>query len=216
VEEGNRKNVVEMDMVEEKDLHRHRLRDRSKLPIDPPDERILAFQLKRPDIPLFGSWEEVMADARIDVKIRERMDNLAPSLRTKFLDCLAHRNCNMVETMPVVNAALGCNVCAYPLGCMEQAKAVVYYLIDYIVKDPLELQAAVALIEKARKRAIQYPSTADDKGTPVREGMYRLTKTINLMTGSKELPGVLASMLCFGRSRYMSNHGYVYINVMGL
>jgi len=90
-----------------------------------------------------------------------------------------------------------------------------YYIIDYIVKDPVEVAAAMVLIEKARIKAIRFGSIAEDKGTDMREAMNFIMKLVNLYTGAKEIPGSFVAMMLNGRSRYASNHSHSNLNVTG-
>ena len=47
------------------------------------------------------------------------------------------------------SAAGACNTAIVPLGCSEQAKAVCYYVLKYITKDPTALEATRVLVFQA-------------------------------------------------------------------
>jgi len=215
IEDAGHRTVHVMEGIDEKDHKRHRDRDRHLQPLNPGDSRVLAYETARPDVFTCSSFEELLADPVVPSSISQELASMPPAGQEWLLRCLKSRNSNTVETSPVLSALIGSNTCCYPLGTAEQAKACVWYLLNYIVKDPVELQAAVLLIQKTRSNAAKYGSSADDAGTLQRDSQFLAMKLVNAFTGAKEIPAVLASMICFGRRRYVSNHSYRFLNVTG-
>jgi len=208
--------VVEVaGAIPEKDHARHRERDRYKVPLNPSDERVLAFELARPDVFTCDTFEELVNDPVLPSDLSRELSMLPVDAQEWMLRCLKSRNSNTVETNRIICGLVGSNSCCYPLATLEQAKACAWYLVNYVVKDPVEMATALLLIQRAKNNAAKYRSTAEDAGTLLRDSQYLATKMVNGFTGAKEIPSVLASMICFGRRRYVSNHCYRFLNVTG-
>jgi len=62
------------------------------------------------------------------------------------------------------------------------------YIVKYIVKDPIEVMAALVLIQKARIKAIRSGSISDDGGTDMRKSVNHIMKMVNMFTAAKEVP----------------------------
>ena len=77
--------------------------------------------------------------------VMDKILQFTPAQRIKFVDVITKRNCYCVECSPIGRACLFCNSNASLLGASEQARAILYYLIQYIVKDAVPLVIAVAL-----------------------------------------------------------------------
>ena len=87
------------------------------------------------------------------------------------MEVIAKRNCYCVKCNPTGSVCLCCNSNASLLGVSEQARATLYYLIQYIVKDavPLVLVHAVALATAASRHIDTYPSVAEDRDSEEEE-----------------------------------------------
>ena len=57
-----------------------------------------------------------------------------------------------VITSPILANCLGTNTNAIPLGSTEQAKAIMYYLIKYILKDKTALKSTLSVVSYALKK----------------------------------------------------------------
>ena len=73
-----------------------------------------------------------------------------------------------------------------PLGSTEQAKAIMYYLIKYILKDKTALKStlSVHVVLYALKTLAEYPSRATNTGTDHRSGVHLLQSSINKINGT--------------------------------
>ena len=65
-----------------------------------------------------------------------------------------------VITSPSLANCLGTNTNAIPLGSTEQEKAIMYYLIKYILKDKTALKSTLSVVSYALKKLAEcgYPS----------------------------------------------------------
>jgi len=159
--------------------------------------------------------EDLIGDEELSGELRQRVSDMPFASQQYLLKCLKGRNANVVDVIPVVSAALGCNVCAYALGTLEQARAAMTYIVKYIVKDPIEVMAALVLIQKARIKAIRFGSIADDSGTDMRKSMNHIMKMVNMFTAAKEVPATLATTVLSGRERFVTNLAHCDVNVTG-
>ena len=71
-----------------------------------------------------------------------------------------------------MSGLLLCNTCNTPVGCGLDAKAEVYYNCKYCTKNPVKIAESLPLLQSARRRAIKYPSRADEENTPTNNAKY--------------------------------------------
>ena len=72
-----------------------------------------------------------------------------------------------------------CNTCNTPVGFVLDAKAAVYYNFRYCTKNPVKITESLPLLQSVRRRAIKYPSRADEANTPTNNARYTLRKLLN-------------------------------------
>ena len=75
----------------------------------------------------------------------DKIVRFTPAQWIKFVELVAKRNFYCVKCSPTGSACLCCNSNASLLGAAKQARATLYYLIQYIVNDAVPLVHAVAL-----------------------------------------------------------------------
>lgn len=215
-EDGKKKRCLHVhDHVEELDHSKVRDRDMASCPFAPQREEIIVVQLKRPELFKDLDFDQMMADTAMPLQLRNRLLELTPEARDWLLNTVKGRNGNVVEVSRTITAALACNTCVYPLGGIEQAKATMFYLVSYIVKNVTELHATLSVFLNSAKHVRDHPSTAQDSGTDQRTGMHIIQRTINSMTGAQELPAMLGAMVGMRRSRFHCNRAFVYTCVTG-
>ncbi|KAI9551024.1 hypothetical protein GHT06_005687 [Daphnia sinensis] len=138
----------------------------------------------------------------------EQVSALTDEQRDRFLNTLAYRNGMVVEFNPVMTALLGCNSNVSILGSDAQAKAIMCYLLKYIIKPPCELSHTLALIHNARRTVEHFPSTAKDTGTERRTAMHFLTRVVNQLTSAVEVSAPVASLALLGVPSEICSHGF--------
>ena len=134
----------------------------------------------------------------------DKMLQFTPAQRIKFVEMIAKRNCYCVECSPTASACLCCNSNASLLGASEQARATLYYLIQYIVKDAVPLVHAVALAAAARRHIDTYPSVAEDCDSAERRAKYFVQRLTNSLTGLTEVSAPQAAASLMGLSSMVS------------
>ena len=108
------------------------------------------------------------------------------------------------------SAAAGCNTAIVPLGCSEQAKAVCYYVLSYITKDPTALEATRVLVFQAILHMVQHPSTAEDVGSGSRNTKHLLERMLNNMQGAQEVSSQMAATALLGKPPCFSSDSFWY------
>ena len=103
-----------------------------------------------------------------------------------------------VITSPILANCIRTNTNAIPLGSTEQAKAIMYYLIKYILKDKTALKSTLSVVSYALKKLAEYPSRATNTGTDQRSGVHLLQAIINKINGTCEIADTQAAAVCLG------------------
>lgn len=127
------------------------------------------------------------------------------------------RDCDnqyVVETNKVVSALMRCNTNVAPLGCLQQAKAVLMYISTYITKNRAPLTQALALLPQAIDDASSRVSVADDAGTSSRFTCNTLQRVLNLLTAANgEFSASQACYTLLGGKSCISSAKFTYIHV---
>ena len=129
-------------------------RERSAMPRN--DPRNIYWETWRPlfsghDIFVNSELHPSLQDA-LPQDVIDKILQLTPAQRIKFVELIAKRNCYCVECSTTGSACLCCNLNASLLGAYyEQARAIVYYLIQYIFKDAVPLVHAVVLAAASQR-----------------------------------------------------------------
>ena len=97
------------------------------------------------------------------------------------------------------SAVGACNTCIVPLGCAEQAKAVCFYLLKYLTKDPTKLEATQVLVFQAVLHMLHHPSVAEDSGSTRRNTMHLLQRMLNMVHGAEEISSQIAATALLGK-----------------
>ena len=110
-------------------------------------------------------------------------------------------NSRVVNFLPALSAALGCNTDVEHLGSMTASKSAMFYLVKYITKDEHQFTNVLPLIKAAHEHTQTYPSIAKDAGQAERNTKYLLTRILNSMNDSE----VGTQIACLALLRFPSN-----------
>jgi len=66
-------------------------------PFHPPDDRLLAFELKRPEVFLGETVEDLIGDEELSAELRQRVSDMPFASQQYLLKCLKGRNANVVD-----------------------------------------------------------------------------------------------------------------------
>ncbi len=138
--------------MQPKDHSKGRARDISIAPVRPPDERCLAWELKRPllaaglTVAQIAGIDAISDDAglveelaKIPQKVKNELADLTPDMQARFLSVLKFRNGIFVEINKTITAALGANTAAYMMGGLEQSRACIHYLVKVMAVDEMHI-----------------------------------------------------------------------------
>jgi hypothetical protein len=170
-------------------------RNMEEQPLPISSKRCFVCMPPRPFIPLqqyhTDNLEDLIKQGDFTGVQIEQWLNIIKDLNDKDRAFVEHvlttRNEAVVNFSPTATQCLCCNTAAYLLGGMEQAKAILFYLIKYITKDSTKVTLCLNIIRDARKKIKKYPSRAADTGTDKRTGQYLLTVMANKHTGLSEI-----------------------------
>jgi hypothetical protein len=156
---------------------------REHYPLFPPDNRIIVWDLHRPRIGTDTSY------------------------------AFHRKNRWVVPHTKPLTACLGTNSATYVLGSSEQAKGTLYYLMDYIVKNPTACANTLSLIYEARMHTQKYGSRAEDAHTAERKATYFLNRIVNQISAKSEISVMMASAALLGIKSSVSSHKFVYVYI---
>ena len=105
-------------------------------------------------------------------KLSIALKNLDDDDQLMVLSVLQVRNSINVEISEIGTGLLACNTAAYSLGGIEQTKSTMFYVIQYVVKNPISVSNSLAVIKHGLDKIEKYGSTAEDSGTELRSGMH--------------------------------------------
>jgi len=198
--------IVREGGVEEEDHTLRGRRDMDKCPVAMPDVRHLFWELQRRKINV--SREE--AEATVPPHIREKLEALTPEQWAVLAQKLHDRNGTVVEFNIALSAVLGCNTAAYILGGVEQAKGALFYLVDYITKNPCSIDVMLSVAHDAKVHIRQNPSTADDTGTVERTARHFAQRIANNLCGMVEFSAQQAAACVLGMPSSMCTTAFSY------
>ena len=118
------------------------------------------------------------------------------------------------ESNKIVSAAIGCSFNLQGLWSHESCITVIYYLIDYLLKDTLQPQDLLLFVESARERCIQYEGNIPDGENPndMERPMRRLAQVVqNGITGSVEIGVQQCIMNIYGHSAHSCSERFSYV-----
>ncbi len=119
---------------------------------------------------------------------------------------LSMQNGHITEFNDALAAVTSCNQAIYSLGSAEQAKNIIYYMLDYMVKNSTKIQNCFSLIAQAMTEAKRFPSKADDAGTMTRNAQYFLNKVVNKLTVATEVSASMAAASNLGLTSSLKSH----------
>lgn len=140
---------------------------------------------------------------------------LPRNLSEAFKLVLAVRNGRVVDFNQHLTAVRGCNTAIYLLHNGVSARTVVFYLIDYMTKNPSERACTAAIAIDAKLHIDSYPSVAADSGTEQRTARHHLNRIMNELAAKDagEYPLALAANAILGAPPEQLSHNVVTINL---
>ena len=116
-----------------------------------------------------------------------------------------------VEINPITTALLRCNTSPQVLITESQARAAIYYIAQYMSKNPFPLENVMALILQAEQEWRKYGSTASDKDAADRKAKNMLQKLLN-KSGLLEVSDQQATAAVMGYNSFISSHKFEFVD----
>ena len=188
-------------------------RDFSINPLPLVDDRCIIWELKRPLIPIIPESDLDLDGTTWSKEDLVQYRQLSPSDQQKVQNALTLRNGSIVEVHDALSSISASNTATYLLGAAEQAKSILFYMLKYMTKDSVSLTNSVTVINDALRNIRQYPSTAEDSGTPMRTTTHFLQRLVNGLVGKIELsaPQAAAHLLNMPSAIRTTNFCYCFV-----
>ena len=114
----------------------------------------------------------------------------------------------VIEFSPTLTACVASNATVSMLGDKTQAKAVVYYMVNYMTKDSTALNNVLPLIWEAQQTTVTYGSTAPDKAEASRVFKFLTTRILNNLSGRQEISASQAASSLMGYGSIVTSSGF--------
>ena len=97
---------------------------------------------------------------------------------------LPDRNGYVVATNPTLSNATGSASNAIFLGNSQQSTCALFYVVPYVCKSKVAMDACLSALEAAQRHIEKFPSIADDSGTDKRAVQHMFTRVLNNLSRS--------------------------------
>ena len=146
------------------------------------------------------------------VQVVERLRTATDSsLRALMIGWSKLKCANATITMynQVLTAVLRCNTAPYLLGSRESSRAAMFYLVKYMTKDSVKLNATLSTLVDAKNHVDKWQSTADDAGGEFRNAIHFLQRATNSYMA--EVHNSQAASLLLNYPASISSERFVYL-----
>ena len=118
------------------------------------------------------------------------------------------RNASVADFNVVLCAILGCNNAPYLLGAEQAAKAAMFYMVKYVTKDSVALNASLSVLVDAWDHIKKYPSIHPDAASnQQRNAIHLMQRTLNQIPA--ELADTQAAALCLDHAAELCSESFV-------
>ena len=126
--------------------------------------------------------------------------NKVVSFYEEFRHELTNRNGWVVPTNSTIHNCTGSSCNALLLGSTQQSTASLFYIMPYLCKNKVALQACLVALEKAQEHVKKFPSVAEDSGSNKRTVQHMFTRVVNELSQSIQISNtqVALSLLNMG------------------
>ena len=123
---------------------------------------------------------------------------------------ITDRNGLVTETNPTLSNATGASTNAVLIGNTQQATAALFYVIPYVCKKKVALEACLTALEAAQMHVEKYPSIAEDSGTNKRYVQHMFTRVLNDLARSVELSDTQVALSLLNTGSEITSDTYRY------
>ena len=113
---------------------------------------------------------------------------------------------------PILLFAAGSNNAAMLLGSSKQGKAALFYIVNYVSKEKVEIAHCNSVLREAIKNTAKFPSRADNIGTDKRKGMHVFTRALNKLNLRMEVADYQIAASLLGLPIEITSENFVYIS----
>lgn len=127
---------------------------------------------------------------------------------------LAGRNGWMVSTNPAAHVLTGSSNNAILLGNVLQGKASFFYVLKYLQKDKVQLQASLISLEQAANHVEQYKSIASDSGSAKRTVQHMFTRAVNDLARSVQISDTQVALCLLNTGTEVTSDSFGYFGAL--
>ena len=110
----------------------------------------------------------------------------------------------------MLTVLLRCNVAPLMMGSRESSRAAAFYLVKYLTKDTVALNATLSLLVDAKRNVERFASTADDaESNPHRKSTHFFQRAVNSYVA--EVCDTQAAALLLGHEASVTSERFVYL-----
>jgi len=179
-----------------------------QFPFAPRDKRTIVLHKKRPFIDHAPVVKQLPQLYQEYLK-KYGKEFVAPNSSLEI--CVQKRNGLVVCYNDILTSTLACNTAAYTLGSVEQSKAALFYLIDYVSKSLTSLKRSLALYQEEREGIEKFGSKAEDNTENTRTALLYASRVQNALTGATELAGTLIACNLLGHASWQCSSNFKYL-----
>jgi hypothetical protein len=116
----------------------------------------------------------------------------------------------MVSTNPTAHILTGSSNNAILLGNVLQGKASFFYVLKYLQKDKVQLQASLISLEQAAKHVEKYKSIASDSGSAKRKVQHMFTRAVSDLTRSVQISDTQVALCLLNTGTEVTSDSFGY------
>ena len=147
--------------------------------------------------------------------VKQWLTSLSPplviSIYNSFSDSIQERNGWVVPTNHTLHNCTGSSCNALLLGNTQQSCASLFYVMPYLCKNKVALQACLVALEKAQQHVQKYPSISEqDTGTDKRTVQHMFTRVVNELSRSIQISDTQAALALLNMGTKITSDSFNY------
>jgi hypothetical protein len=202
-------------------------------PMEPPDQRMLVWELKRPELKplpdcdtedaaaLYRTITSNMAEwctGKIGAFLKRTSLAVLKNIYDAVNQTLPHANGHVVDYNEFLTAVLGCNSAIYPLGNEVQSQSALFYICPYFSKDKAPVERALAVMYNTAKNIDRLKSALkeEDAKTVERKTQRFLCRVLNKLAVMEEVSDVQMAAAVLGLGTEVTTETFEFYDARSL
>lgn len=164
------------------------------------------------DAAVTGDWvsENTQSAPSIEAWLETQNSSVCVEIYQEMRSKIPTRNGMVVATNAFVCNATGSSSNAILLGNTLQSTCALFYVVPYVCKDRVALDACLVALEAAQRHVAAYPSGADDTGSATRCVQHMFTRVLNNLARSVHVSDTQVALSLLNMGSEISSDCYRY------